>query len=74
LFKGGMDVNIKAKIESNKTIFDDIKNEFDIDSRKKIGAILDILTIGNISIAHARLMLRSCEHLLDNSTVALNGS
>lgn len=42
-----------------------LKAQLHPDSRKKVGAILDILEIGQPSIAHSKLILHVCEGMLD---------
>ena len=45
--------------------YDKIKEKLGRDDCKKIGAILDILEIGESSVARAKLLLRVCEDVIE---------
>lgn len=49
--------------------YEQIKKKLGHDSCRKAGAILDILEIGESSIAHSKLILRVCEDILEKSTL-----
>lgn len=51
--------------------YETIKAELGHDACKKIGAILDILEIGESSIAHSKLLLHVCEDLLEKCSLTM---
>lgn len=67
-------MDIKKEIDAYRnasTAFDyeEVKKKLGHDSCKKVGAILDILEIGESSIAHAKMILRVCEDSLEKSSL-----
>lgn len=48
-----------------------LKKTLGRDACKKAGAILDILEIGEASIAHSKLILHVCEGMLDQCSLTM---
>lgn len=61
-----IDVFLKASTSED---YDKIKEKLGHDNWKKIGAILDILEIGESSVAHAKLLLRVCEDVIERCSI-----
>jgi hypothetical protein len=62
-------MGIQNELNSYQVDYSEIKKRFGHDASKKIGAILDILEIGGPSIAHSKLILHTCEDLLDKCSL-----
>ena len=62
-------MELQKEIEALNYSQEELKNRLDKDTQKKIGAILDILEIGQPSIAHSKLVLHICEDLLEKCSL-----
>lgn len=62
-------MDIKTKLTAHNVDYEEIKKMLGHDSCKKIGAILDILEIGESSIAHSKLILHTCEDVLEKCSL-----
>ena len=64
-------MNIQNEIEKLRQGYEDsLRDALDEDTRKKVGAILDILEIGASNIAHAKLILHICEDAMERRSLA----
>ena len=62
-------MNIEKEITEHNVDYEAMKQKLGFDTCKKIGAILDILEIGNPSIAHSKLVLHTCEDILEHCSL-----
>lgn len=56
---------------SSEENYEELKKKLGCDTCKKIGAILDILEIGESSIAHSKLILHICEDTLERCSLTM---
>ncbi|MEG1476571.1 MAG: hypothetical protein RR902_03040 [Oscillospiraceae bacterium] len=62
-------MNIVDELTAHGIDYSDLLKTFGTDTCKKIGAILNILEIGQPSIAHSKLVLHTCEDLIDKCSL-----
>lgn len=49
--------------------YEKLKEELGVDTCKKIGAILNILEIGQPNVAHSKMVLHVCEDVLEHCSL-----
>lgn len=62
-------MNIADELKSHGVDYAKMSEKLGADTCKKIGAILNILEIGHPSIAHSKLVLRTCEDLIEKCSL-----
>lgn len=62
-------MNIMDELKQHDIDTKELGDKLGEDTCKKIGAILNILEIGNESIAHAKIILHTCEDILDKCSI-----
>lgn len=62
-------MNIRDELKANGIDVESLESDLGEETCKKIGAILNILEIGNESIAHAKLILHICEDMLEKCSI-----